>query len=303
MKHDPPTFDPEVRAILDEVIADPKSSLLRPPEIKCAKILGLTEEKVSVGANFLTSAERHLLERYREEVGRMLYQAAALKLRTPSPLESRLHSVAFGKSEALSDRFERLNGRGRVIGAERELEMLEQFSSRAPEQPITSVLASASLRILPCDEARILLAMTLNAEDRPDVARRGLKEVLDRSPSARLKSMCHANLGFFSATAKDFDGALTSYKIASVTGEPTAWECGNWLIFAIRDGNRAEIVAAAERLDDIGLRTDRLDEMLLFLRDDVQNENWWPTQESRRVMPRLIDRLPPRAKVFADVVA
>ncbi|MCA9067038.1 MAG: hypothetical protein KDA96_28440, partial [Planctomycetaceae bacterium] len=62
-------LDPEVEGLLREIAADPGSSLLRVERPKTLR--PLLEREHAAGARMagLTNAERHLLERYRDEVG------------------------------------------------------------------------------------------------------------------------------------------------------------------------------------------------------------------------------------------
>jgi hypothetical protein len=68
-------FDPEVRILLGEAVADPQSYLFRIPTERISVWMGGREEGVSSQSSGLTKRERHLVEVWREEAAELLLEA------------------------------------------------------------------------------------------------------------------------------------------------------------------------------------------------------------------------------------
>ena len=74
---DVPDIAPEIRGLLEEIVADPRSAMRLAPR-RALRTWFDTDEMVRASDVVRTSAERHLVEVHREELAALLCEAACI---------------------------------------------------------------------------------------------------------------------------------------------------------------------------------------------------------------------------------
>ncbi len=172
MNRDIITLEPEVEEILREVARRPGSALLRVPRKDVARTVLERDTLLHARTAGLSSAERHLVQVYREELAFALRQAAYYQLAEGTEsrnvvidrvLVSRrddipsVRKVRATVSEALGEP-------ARSAGDEDAIELLERcVGADAGGLPGAGELAAASHRLVPTNQARIYVGVDFRA--------------------------------------------------------------------------------------------------------------------------------------------
>jgi tetratricopeptide (TPR) repeat protein len=296
-----PAFDPEVQALLQEIVADPESTLLRVPEAPLSKWFAKREPPVTAGEAYLTRTERYLLQEYREEAALLLALACQSALLAKPIEETRIHRHITGghtleptDPAELRARGSRLVERSGGAGFRDPLQML--LGEKAP-----SDLAAASLRIVPRDETRIWLALALNDEGQPRSALRVLTDVLAHRPTRMNELYARENCGFVLQGQGSFESAVEWYESAADMAEAGFIASLWWFLSSLQAGARSSAQDSAERIDrrSSGLEADApiVREFLAALSGVA------PTPKCSRLAAVIATKLPPVARRITDALA
>jgi len=213
-------IDPEVRQLLDQVIADPSSTLTRIPERGFGSWLQ-RREPISAGEPMLSRAEKHLVRAHREEVALLLYQACQRMLLEDPAFGShfcrRQRSDLEVKVPDADDWRRRANQELGLVSdsGSPELLLLEELKQGSTKSPDASRIAAASLSMSPRDEARIWLGLALYHEGKLGAARQGYMEVLRGQPAPLNRALSLLNLGSAELKRGDPGAAWENYRGAS----------------------------------------------------------------------------------------
>jgi hypothetical protein len=303
----PPTpFEPEVVALLQEIVGDPESTLLRVPQARLSKWLTARESPVSPQAPLLTRAERHLLQVHRESAAMLLLQRCVMDLTKGPICETRVYRQVTSKASlplpsekerTVAARFE-LEGKPKadVWGDERGV-----LNGRTLGNPTVSPseLAAASLRLSPNDQARVWLGVALQRERQDRSAEKALVSVLSNSPLRADEAWARADLGFVRFWQQDFLAAANWYESAARVRTDVAFPSFgmSWMTSALQLGDIAGARDAAQLLSDLVDGTDPvLEEFLSSLRSIP------PTVKCRRILAKVRDHVSPVARAIADAL-
>lgn len=200
MSPETPFLDPEVKELVREVLSDPKAKLLTARSAADLPARAAFLEPVRPSDMGLTTAERHLLRAYREEVAWILRNAATRALLEGPGLrpltyvsEERCARPAPSdevESRARSTQESRLRG---SIDAEDASALEEVRQACGPGS--AAELAAIALRLVPCDSARVCLAYASIMLSRFAVADGILQRVIKGTVSDLSRSVGHENLG------------------------------------------------------------------------------------------------------------
>ena len=311
MTADRPIYEPEVEELLRELAADPTSTLLRVPRKGIVPTLFDKHTMVSPRAAGLSSAERHLLQVYREDVALLLREAYYLYLQQGEP---------FGPAlvwDVVQDRRFRLptveEWRRR---AERALER-PQEGDGAPEahdvlalcvrespvaMPSPVQLAVASLRLVPANQARIYVACDLQQSGMVEAGVRGFADILSQCSSSFHRSYCLQNMALAYEDMGDLDLASQLLAEASSIDESRSDPVMNWLFVSIQRMDTRSALDAARRIDRT-LTPDHgalVDFVRLMLKSRMLG--WWnPNKGVPAFISRIADRLGPASRSIAHV--
>lgn len=251
-------FEPEVEALVREIAADPRSSLLKVARPAVVKSLYSREAEVSALATGLTSAERHLLSVFRCEAAKLLREACIYRLAT-HPEAGFVHSRQLTPSRVLEipkPKAWRLRARATAADAREyrdNLDGLELLEACVTTNTLGTVsvaqLAAASLRLEPTDQARIYPAVEMLHEDRCEPAIESLEAVLSGAPSPWHAAWAWTNIGWARSALQQYELAVVAYR-RGATIEPDLFPAARgWLLVACALGRRDEAKYVAEGLD------------------------------------------------------
>lgn len=294
------TLDPEVVALVQEIVDDPDSTLLRVPSAPLKRWLDRREPRVSAGEAFLTKAERHLLFAYREAAGRLLWQACGMRVMHRS-------SVIFAaRGEPLEEEAWHLQARRILSGGVKEslregIAFLSQCFGGAEDLP-PSRIAAAALRLLPCDDLRNWLALALVFEEQPLAALRVLHTILAAGPDHLMRSVALENSGLANYSRGETMQAFQCYQLA-IQADPDRPEPLLWAFTASLDlGDESAAMTAARRLSE-QWENPFIDRALSGLKEARRVQQWRPSSVGLVLARRIKDRLPEEARRVADVYA
>lgn len=282
-------FDPEVIALLDEIARSPEGSLLKMPKRPLRHWIAAPEEVVSPHGSYLTRAEKHLVDVYREEAAWVLLERCVKKAS-----ESFLVLSTFERSEAeLSERSRSLQKR--LKGQPDIAEALERA-----ETDTAARFATAALRLMPCDFGRLCLAVGLLSGEDDSSASTILEGLTTSRTLASVRAQAFESLGFVHSRKGHFESAVECDESAWLFDQDKI----RLIIWAFSDAVQGgNAIKARGFLDRLGEHDDlkTLEAITAEIRDDRAQGRWKPTREARRILPHLQDRTSKEAERLIDV--
>jgi len=309
MTADRPIYEPEVEELLRELAVDPTSTLLRVPRKGVVPTLFDKNAMVSPRAAGLSSAERHLLQVYREDVELLLRQAYLLYCKSNEPFGP-THSWTITVDHhhelpAIEEWDFRAQGAlGRPLLGDGAPEAHEVLAHCVRESPISVPspvqLAAAALRLVPTNQARIYVASDLHLNGRIETGLRAFREVMAQCSSFH-KSYCLQNM---SRAYEDLGDTLAASRCVA----EAALICGrrpdplmNWLYVSIQRADQESALNAAMRIDEL-LKHDH-EALVGFVKDLVERRRlgWWkPSSGARAFVLGIEERLGPASRSVAN---
>ena len=303
-----PIYEPEVEELLRELAADPTSTLLRVPRKGIVPTLFDRGTMVSPRAAGLSSAERHLLQVYREEVELLLRQAWILYSQQNEPFGPVMswHVTVDRRHEPPS--IEEWRSRSQRAlerplegdGAPEARELLLQCIRESPlSLPTHTQLAAAALRLVPTNQARIYIATDLQLSGRIEVALRSYRDVLSHS-SAFHRSFCLQNMTNAHENLGDLESAALCAAEACSLDESRPDPLMNWLCLSIQRMDREAALRAASRIDEL-LPVDHA-ALVAFVQGmpECRALGWWKPQRGvAAFLSGIIERLGPPSRSVA----
>lgn len=300
--------NPDLEGLLHEIAADPRSHLLRVERPDVYASLRDRQTAVSHRATGLTSPERELLRSYR-------YEAAYLLRETCVALLTETSGDIFDRGEGLDSQpsLRPTSERQRdLVAAAEGMSSVTAASSASFKRLISSLagasvsrVATASLRLLPTDQARIYIGQHAIARRQPLSALACFREVLGRRPRPtqlnEVFARTNAGCAFFQLDR--IADALKAYRGAALQGELRLESAVGWLISAVQLGSRAEVLGSAHLLDD-RLGPDHPNLVLFLQRDSRRRARgiWRPSDSARRFVQDIAGGLGQTSRRILDEV-
>jgi hypothetical protein len=300
---DVPEIAPEIRGLLEEIVADPRSRMRLAPRRALSEWFG-TGETIRVADVSGTKAEKHLIAVHREELAELLREAAVIaywkapilahkpvapggRIVDPSAFEdqwkrrSRTH-IAYAPSNPTGDLLERcLNG---------------MHASRA------HALAVASASLAVNDKARFILGLTA-PWDKPRFAIGILRRLIAGSPPKWLSDRAYLHLGARLCEVGSLYEAREAYRCAAtndVAGYALMYSFN--LSCFVGDERRAFEDGA-----ELGHWASPYSSFVIDGRDIValwaEKRSIGDVERARSVISRVSDRISPAASFVAEALA
>jgi tetratricopeptide (TPR) repeat protein len=205
----------------------------------------------------LSRAERHLVRAHREELALILYhgcQGALLEQPTFNTFFCRKQSphgeVKFADPADWRSRAARELPWASRISAAAEA-AIEEVLAESNEPERASRLAMASLNLLPRDETRIWLGLSLFQGGAWSVARTAFHEVLRGRPSIANEALAHLNLGSCAFRVGDWSTAREHYALATRVDGVMVPALIFFMSSSILLGEVQDAFDASRRLEDV----------------------------------------------------
>jgi len=290
-------FDPEVRILLEEAVADPQSYLFRIPTERISVWMGGREEGVSSQSSGLTKRERHLVEVWREEAAELLLEACRRRLAAVPIEESYGYNLQTTSFFGFEERCKRLalNSFG-----ESPPPALEGFASEAIPG---SQLAAASLRVAPRDEARIYMAVLLRLEGALGTAKRTIHRTLDLTLTNAIRSYALTQLGQYLLESMESSKALECYELSAELDPDRVVPAINSFVTAIEVGIPEKIRDHAKRFSDHDVQQNEMDQLRRILSSAATNGIIRHDPTVRDTWMKIRDRLPRAASEVYDALS
>lgn len=288
-----PEIAPEIRGLLEEIVADPRSAIRLVPR-HALRTWFDTGETVRASDVVRTSAERHLVEMHREELAALLreaskisyWKAPVLSFRPVGPDGKPYHPALREpdwRRHALRD------AHGRSDESEGVLLLRQCLLGIQPNRG--QELARASLSLVPSDAARYYLALAI-PWNRPRPAIAILSRLVRRAFPAITKHDALLSLAARTCALGMFNEARNLYRryTALALSSPYGWICSFNLSCVLGDEESA--MAEATGFGKVA----RPDDPLVIEAQEILKE-WARTRleqlnEARRVSKRLRGRIP-----------
>ena len=292
-------FSPEVLELLQESLLPVDAGRPRIPLLNVAP-----SGRALEGTPIVTDLEQFLVERYREEVAKLLYLASRRLLTAVPTVVSRIHWSEGRTTQDWEDRRLRAVARSpRVAGLSEELLLLRAYR-RARVRVSPGILARASFALRPHEHTRILLAIALKGEKRAEEARALLDEALAFVPSALDRALASTVMGSLLFELGEFATSVEAYRDACLWGEPRPLSAVNWFTGSLLVADRRGALRAARLLDEWVPRAHtEVEECKQILRHGIRQGWWRLPREGATLLRSIRDRLPTVASEVADVVA
>lgn len=289
-----PDFDPEVVALLDEVAADPNSTLLRIPKGRLLKWVGRPEEIVSPSGSHLTKAEKHLAAAYREEAAWVLLQACIAGLRR-DPL---LFSTVEPDPKLVQRRARHLSG-NEYLSASSQAALSQLNTQDAFD---AARLGTAAMRLVPNDTNRNALAVALLPKGQHVGAMRLLTRVLVGEPDTTQRSQAWENMAKVWTIRRDFAKSFECNRMA-LQSAPSTIRLLVWcLTSALQAGHEPRARDCVSELEKHPALAD-IDQISSALSLARETGGWSPTAASRMLSERLRGEVAQPVREVCDVFA
>jgi hypothetical protein len=290
-------LDPEVEGLLQELARDPASTLLRVKRPESIRDLADCGAKVGATQPGLSTLERHLVERYREEVAFLLlrmYWEMFLRdglfelRRVTAPLRD--GSYACKPPARLLRRLQRQRQEIRDYCAALPLaEQVAEATSLFDGETIRPIqLPAASIRLVPGDYARILIGDEHLHSGFPQSAEHIYRRVAAEPRSARGRAWTASRRACVELARRRPDRAQPLFAEAFAASNDLRAELLGWFATSLQAG----ALAAAREAG--GLVEARIDHDAAFVQDWITARReerflglWAPTAESEGVRAKL----------------
>ncbi len=300
MTNPAPIFDPEIQALLEEIVADPNSTLLRVPQARLSRWLTKREPAVSAGESLLTRAERHLVQEYRENVATMLQRGCTRMLLEEVSWQTMLHRTmrGFEQPELPLEETWNTEVRHHVRSARKHEHMqvassLLERSIEVDQKPAPSQLAAASLRLVPRDETRIWLSLALGLEGQARSALRTVESVLNHRPSRENASIALEQKACLQFEKGDSAVARELYREAFFAEENRPNPGLAWLTFSLLLEDEPGVLSAAGHVDSqVNSDHPSVREHIEIWEGRIAANVFEPTSGTKRLAAKLYERLP-----------
>lgn len=247
-------IDPELRVLLEEIAADPKAKLFRTEIPRPERLLLTGVEPLGPAATGLTSAEHHLLHVWRDDVAKLLRDAAEWKLQ-----QDPLGAAQVIQHTSPEQREPTPDGALLARALEREPEDLREETVRRhvrlgrallrSSDGSAHQLAALSLRMVPHGTAWIHMGRALILEGRLALALQVLFAVARRDESARIRASALTWIATAFGCAGLSGQAALAYSTAARAEIPGPTALFGWFAEALFTGDVELSRQAAERID------------------------------------------------------
>jgi hypothetical protein len=298
---DAPEIAPEIRGLLEEIVADPRSAIRLVPR-RALRTWFDTDETVRASDVVHTSAERHLVEMHREELAALLCEASWISYWKAPVLSYRPIGEDGRLYEPTQREPEWRRRAGRVVAASDRsagIELLRQCLEGVEPQ-LGWMLAQASLGLVPNDKTRFDLA--LNAMwKRPRTAMVLFNRLNMRARPASLRALTLQSLGSQACYLGLFNDAHEYYRAAGTLDaqSPYGWGCAFALSCFLGDEERAR-EEARELGATIMPEDPRVPELRQLLREWRKSRNVSELTRARNVLGQIGDRIPRIARDLCE---
>lgn len=300
-----PEIAPEIRGLLEEIVADPRSSIRLVPR-KPLKSWFDSGETVRARDVSGTKAERHLIEAHREALAQLLYEAAMIafwKEQNPyyhRPTEA--DGTAFDENKSEVSWRSRTSARlQRPIPEPSIAELLRQCtigiaSTRA------SALAQASLSLVPQDKTRVYLAVSVQRSS-PRTAMRFLGRISAHANPPGIRSDILSCLAVSLCYVGRISDAREAHRAASAANPLSPLDRFFALNLSCCLGDEAGAREEALELDKIIRPGDpRLLEAATLIRRWARAECPVELESARRVASRISREFSPSVQVLCQAL-
>lgn len=277
------TFDPEVVALLREIVEDPNSTLTRIPTERLERWIPRAEDMILPSGSYLTKAEKHLAQAYREEAAWVLLHACMERMTSKSFL-------IFATS-SIEPNLLRRNARYMGIHFGLEIPLLGRLDETAPE-PLPTQLASTALMLVPSDAARIVLACAYHHEGAHSTALGLLNTILHQGSASIARSMAWESCGSVYSSQESYRQAYDCYDRACRM-TPNRCNPHVWMFaMALQLGDHEATLRAANLLNAHPRNAAQLNDLASRLRNSRSASQWTPTSVCRNLIQSIGDQLP-----------
>ncbi|HED65445.1 MAG TPA: hypothetical protein ENJ09_07805 [Planctomycetes bacterium] len=260
MNQDIQRHSPEYVNLLAEVLADPDSTFTQLSTLHPKSIF---EKRLSVGEPFLSATERHLIERHRSEVGRLLYEGCMITLQGPvERTRTFLTRKLVGEDAWKRDCQKVLRSTHPAIPPERE-----ELRAVNDAGGLGSRAARLAMALEPSDEAAFALVSSLHMENKGaealDVSRAWKRVSFSpmwRAVAASREGMSHWQMASWREAYRAYREAAT----ARVPDRVSAFCCLNQALLMGEQGLVAEALVLMED------NASRMEPISNSLRDDLK---------------------------------
>lgn len=307
---DPPSYDPRLLALLDEAARDPDAQVLRPYRPGAWRgIRGITEP-LSPRTTGLTNVEREIVDVYREEASRLLFEYARHALRQlpgiRDYMQRSLTVELFAPDvpiAALHERTTDVLQRDALAVEKRPRKQVRHLLERCASGAFLEIrpedLLLASLRLYPRDGARAWSALSLVEKKAWGSALKTLTDVLSGTPTDLMRSCVFDWIGLCYVETARMERALLAYQTACACTDVRATPFGSWFGVACNLLDEQEALKAARGFDDLVGPEHPVVEHLA----DTFRKTWRPNAAVASFMKRIEDRLGPASLRLSHAAA
>lgn len=296
-----PDVTPEIRALLEEIVADPRSSMRLAPRRTSTSWFdrgeSLRPREVSA-----TRAERHLVEAHREVLAALFRKAACIALlRMPKlahrPIDS--NGRLFDEDAEEGEWRERVKRCSKGMEPDPSLSRLIASCLSEIEPEAGLALAQASLSLVPCDTARFWVAVCL-PRNRARTATGILRRLTGQAHPSALEPHVYTKLASLACAQGRLHEARELYRTAYCLAPESL--SGAFYVFNLSCflGEPIEAIKAGEALSRCSPSDLDLSEARSVLRSWSQTRSETQLRIARDVHRCILGKIPPAAEALCE---
>jgi len=292
-----PEIAPEIRALMQEVVDDPRSTIRLAPR---RALFPWLESGDTLGHVSGTKAERHLVQAHRESLAQIFYEASKIAYwKAPVLSHRRISSDGSLYDPVAEEREWRTRAARKVESAPLSdgVELLRQCLEGV-RQELGFQLARASLSLVMSDPVTIVLAGHLKRTE-ARASLRVFERLGTQSPSLEVRGAAWAGAGSRLCFLQDHAGAASAYARAD-----SGWPCGSLYVLNLmlvmgreKEAREAAIIAADKwKQDSWGVS-----EAVRIITEWASSIDEGARRSARRTFAALSEGLPVTARTIGLV--
>jgi hypothetical protein len=295
---DVPDIDPVVRGLIEELVANPRSSIRLAPRRALRPWLE-AGDAISIGDVSSSTLERHLIAVHREAVASLLSEAsriACFKAPVLSHVPGTIDGSPFDVGRYENSWKKKAARRVNLVHPDKGIELLRQcLQGIDPERGYD--LASASMSLVPSDNARTAIANHIKTTQ-PRFALHVFERVASSTTSSYLCGIAWSGVAGRLCALNDLDSAADAYEQAQVD-----WSMAPFYLI-----NLACFLGKPERAVEAGRRfglveSNRISEAMSILSLWSKGLNEAAIKTARNTFSTIKEKLPDAAQGIGDAYA
>ena len=302
-------LDPQFRALLEELAGDPNARLLRVTPAELHASLYEHERRVFPSAAFLSNVERHLLEGYRDELGRVLYRFGVVLLFSqgkPPLLHYGDHQVPLPNEKDVRASAQHLHGLPAAGEIDPQTAALLKACTQGEAGISPERVFAAVLRVRPSPKALRTLggAMVASAIDDPVPGIHLIEQALNQDLPGTGASYSWECAAWAASVRGELRESAIAFEKSCFHDTARPLPAQSWLLAALQLGDFEQVLRADRHLSSLPTSVEATVAWHADLLGTTRRLGAWrPSREAIALLPKLDDSVSTTTRKLIHAIA